>query len=273
MKGLREKQYWRSKHRESVLRAGGCLKTSELIFGVVTFQMAQMILSVFLCSSCLLLALADVLGVGPQWRSEDSCEGSLTLTAAEDPTLTRTFPYVKPSPNCQTENLRPKFKISRVEVQGCGTFIIYTRKNGLGASQDLIESYGPLTAADIGISTVRSIEGTGCFEHRHKHKHSKKGIKKHIENKEDIGDIEENPVTNKNYLPPAKRTDDPGDAARGYFASGEAQDQFQNQVNQTEDFKYKTMIVVIVLIALILFAILGIVIFSKQRSTWRYSQP
>ena len=89
-----------------------------------------------------------------------------------------------------------------------------------------------------------------------------------IENKEDI----EEPVTNKNYLPPAKRTDDPGDAARSYFTSGEALD-FQSQVNQTEDFKYKTMIVVIVLIALILFAILGIVIFSKHRLTWRYSQP
>ena len=129
--------------------------------------MARMILSTLLCSSCLPLAVADILSAGSPWGSEDTCAGTLILTSAEVPALTKTFSYVEPSPTCQTANIKPSFKISRAEVQGCGTFILYTRKNGRGGSQDIMESYGPLTAAQIGISIVKSIEGTGCFQHIH----------------------------------------------------------------------------------------------------------
>ena len=216
--------------------------------------MARMILSTLLCSSCLPLAVADILSAGSPWGSEDSCAGTLILTSAEVPALTRTFSYVEPSPTCQTANIKPSFKISRAEVQGCGTFILYTRKNGRGGSQDIMESYGPLTAAQMGISTVKSIEGTGCFQHQHSHK----GIKEHIE----------------------KRADDPWDVAGGYFSTGKAQDQFQNKVNKTEgsdsacqDCKYKTTLVVTVLVALSLFVILGILVYSKHRARRRYFQP
>ena len=89
------------------------MKTSGLIFSVdigslLTFQMAKIILSVFLCS-CLSLAVADILDVA-QGTSKERCEGSLILTAAEDPTHTRRFRY-DPSANCKTQNLKEKLKM------------------------------------------------------------------------------------------------------------------------------------------------------------------
>ena len=242
-----------------------------------------MILPVFL-SCCLTLAVAQIIHSG-QPASEPVCQGSLVLTAADESRETIRFGYVKPSRTCPSENLRLKLKVSRAVVEGCGTFILYTRKNGMGASQEINESSGELTASDIGFSTVKSIEGTGCVGH--KHNIPVKGIKKPIEEVikevlDDMEEIEEKSVTTKRSVPAVKRTDEPGERDGVHFTIGEAQDQFQNEVTPTEgsdteceDCGEKTTVVVTVLVALIVFAILAIVIlvYSKHRSTSRYSQP
>ena len=98
----------------------------------------RMQISLFLMCLCLVVgcqhqgAGADCNGVlCPPHGPHQPCQGSLILRSDNE---RKTFPYDGSQLNCHTENLRLRFRFSRAEVSGCGSFFIYNKKDRGGQS-------------------------------------------------------------------------------------------------------------------------------------------
>ena len=104
---------------------------------------------------------ADCSGVLSVCPAEESlCRGSLVLSSPEN--QTKTFLYDRQELNCEPVNLRQKFRLSTVEVNGCGAFSIHSGPNGRGRTVHVSDTSGLVSAHEKKLTKVKSIKRLGC---------------------------------------------------------------------------------------------------------------